>query len=278
LVVATVSAAKAIAHLVAATATATPTTIRPTRGCETDFLADPKSCGSCGNICGVAGGVAECSNGTCAIKSCTAPMADCTGGYKDGCETNLNTDIANCDACTTRAPRRWYAAVRGSEMSGQVVQRTEHGLQRDGRGRLRDQHLEQLEPLRQLHWARHELHDGLRQRYRALREQRVRVRRLRHRPSGLPTRWLSNGCEVNYKTDTNHCGSCGTSALRPTLRARLAMEARACPFATAGHARLWQPPKWLRHQHGHRRGQLRRLQQRVQYGRGSARFREYLQR
>lgn len=68
-------------------------------GCETDFKADLGNCGSCGNSCAIAGGEAQCSNGTCAIKKCDTGLADCAGGYANGCETNTNTDIANCGTC-----------------------------------------------------------------------------------------------------------------------------------------------------------------------------------
>ena len=69
-------------------------------GCETDFKTDVDSCGSCGNPCQVNGGDAQCLAGVCAILSCHAGLADCAGGYADGCETNTNTDLANCGSCT----------------------------------------------------------------------------------------------------------------------------------------------------------------------------------
>ena len=84
-------------------------------------------------------------------------MADCTGGYKDGCETNLNTDIANCEVVHHDLHhRRRHAAVRDSASArSSPVTRTRRSaeLQWYRGGRLRDQHLEQLEPLRRVHRA-----------------------------------------------------------------------------------------------------------------------------
>jgi len=68
-------------------------------GCETDLKADVDSCGACGTICVVSGGEAQCSAGSCSIKSCSPGLANCSGGYADGCETNTNTDLANCGTC-----------------------------------------------------------------------------------------------------------------------------------------------------------------------------------
>src|SRR6478609_165367 len=68
-------------------------------GCETDLKTDPDSCGSCVTICGVSFGTAQCTAGACSVKSCSPGLADCTGGYADGCETNTNTDLANCGTC-----------------------------------------------------------------------------------------------------------------------------------------------------------------------------------
>jgi hypothetical protein len=68
-------------------------------GCETDLKTDIDSCGACGTTCGIAGGEAQCSAGLCSIKACSPGLADCSGGYADGCETKTSTDLVNCGAC-----------------------------------------------------------------------------------------------------------------------------------------------------------------------------------
>jgi hypothetical protein len=180
-------------------------------GCETDFLADPKSCGSCGNICGVAGGVAECSNGSCAIKSCTAPMADCTGGYKDGCETNLNTDVANCGSCTTACTTAGgtpqcatgkcqikscnasnfdcnLTVLDGCEIN--TSNNSSHCGACTGAGT----NCSTAFPSGNGHCANSGcVFDGC---------------AVDHADCDTV---LSNGCEASLKTDSNHCGACGTS-------------------------------------------------------------------
>lgn len=71
-------------------------------GCEAN-LADPSTCGSCGNACSSANGAASCSMGSCGI-ACNQGFGNCNGGA--GCETMFGT-VQNCtgcgDACTAPA-------------------------------------------------------------------------------------------------------------------------------------------------------------------------------
>jgi hypothetical protein len=72
-------------------------------GCETNLNA-PTTCGTtCGTTtnCTTLSRVtaATCSSGACVITSCTPGFADCTGGTANGCETNTDTDAANCGGC-----------------------------------------------------------------------------------------------------------------------------------------------------------------------------------
>lgn len=72
---------------------------KPATGCETAVVSDVSNCGTCGKVCPSAGGATPvCAAGVCTLK-CPAPSADCNQTAGDGCETNLQTDAANCGVC-----------------------------------------------------------------------------------------------------------------------------------------------------------------------------------
>lgn len=73
-------------------------------GCETNLLNDEDNCGSCGTNCAVDNGGAICVSGECHVESCEPGYANCNegsddGGYADGCETNIASDDENCGGC-----------------------------------------------------------------------------------------------------------------------------------------------------------------------------------
>ncbi len=72
----------------------------PKDGCETNISTSPDNCASCGLVCSsnhVA--VRTCGGGVC-NGTCEAGYQDCNGEkLKDGCETNINTDVKNCGGC-----------------------------------------------------------------------------------------------------------------------------------------------------------------------------------
>ena len=67
----------------------------------------PDTCGGgglpnvCGCTCTLPNAVTNCLGGVCTIKSCNAGWADCDGASANGCEANLNADVANCGTCNT---------------------------------------------------------------------------------------------------------------------------------------------------------------------------------
>lgn len=71
-----------------------------TNGCEQDIATDTANCGACGNVCGSSNGQSVCKNGTCSI-GCKKGYGDCDGNVKNGCETNLETDVNHCGDCLT---------------------------------------------------------------------------------------------------------------------------------------------------------------------------------
>lgn len=69
-------------------------------GCEDPVASDPRNCGTCGHLCSFAhASSATCSAGACRMGSCDAGWADCNQDPSDGCEVNLQDDIAHCGAC-----------------------------------------------------------------------------------------------------------------------------------------------------------------------------------
>jgi len=68
-------------------------------GCETNLNSSVGNCGSCGNACSFPNAGAGCSNGACALGSCNAGFGNCDAQAPNGCETNLNTSLANCGSC-----------------------------------------------------------------------------------------------------------------------------------------------------------------------------------
>ncbi len=69
-------------------------------GCETNVNTDAANCGSCGTKCGSVNGSAGCVKGNC-ILLCSSGWGDCDGNTQNGCETNLNTALSHCGACST---------------------------------------------------------------------------------------------------------------------------------------------------------------------------------
>jgi len=77
--------------------------LSPTDGCETQLATDTNNCGTCGRPCSAAHGYGQtCNQETCST-SCYAPWGDCkhpaAPAPDDGCETDLDSDSANCGGC-----------------------------------------------------------------------------------------------------------------------------------------------------------------------------------
>lgn len=74
----------------------------PIDGCEADLDADKNHCGSCAHDCVAEVGQGSiCQAGKCQINCCGPDpwMMDCDGVAANCCETNTNTDPANCGLC-----------------------------------------------------------------------------------------------------------------------------------------------------------------------------------
>jgi hypothetical protein len=73
-------------------------------------------CGACGSPCAPAHATPECAGGVCTILSCDEGWDDCDGLADDGCEADLTSDPANCDACGTICPP--YTNAEGACAAG----------------------------------------------------------------------------------------------------------------------------------------------------------------
>lgn len=85
----------------------------PVDGCETDTASSVANCGTCGKVCGaVANGTPGCAASNCSIGSCNAGFDNCDGNVANGCEANLNTNIAHCSGCNKACPTYANASAK----------------------------------------------------------------------------------------------------------------------------------------------------------------------
>ncbi|MEZ4407319.1 MAG: hypothetical protein R3A52_12690 [Polyangiales bacterium] len=70
-----------------------------TNGCEVDIRSQVTDCGACGRACAPPRGTGTCAMGRCTVLRCDDGYADCDGDASNGCEVNLRSDAANCNAC-----------------------------------------------------------------------------------------------------------------------------------------------------------------------------------
>lgn len=68
-------------------------------GCETDLATDKKHCGACAKACFSANASGVCAARVCGQGPCNPGYADCDQQPGTGCETNIESDVANCGGC-----------------------------------------------------------------------------------------------------------------------------------------------------------------------------------
>ncbi|HLK11928.1 MAG TPA: hypothetical protein VKW76_11145 [Candidatus Binatia bacterium] len=69
-----------------------------------DPRSDPNNCGACATVCpGAPGASPRCIAGACSV-ACRPGFGDCDGNPANGCETNLNQDVAHCGTCDSACP------------------------------------------------------------------------------------------------------------------------------------------------------------------------------
>ncbi|MFO0627329.1 MAG: hypothetical protein U0325_17090 [Polyangiales bacterium] len=68
-------------------------------GCEVDLRTTVTHCGGCGQSCSLVNATARCDGGRCAVAACAQGFADCDGNAANGCEVDLRTSVTSCGAC-----------------------------------------------------------------------------------------------------------------------------------------------------------------------------------
>ncbi len=73
-------------------------------GCESELATDALNCGACGTTCTYAHATGACSAGKCELDTCEVGWDDCDADATNGCEVDLNTDLAHCGECANACP------------------------------------------------------------------------------------------------------------------------------------------------------------------------------
>jgi hypothetical protein len=148
-------------------------------GCEVDVRTDGRNCGACGRVCRVAGGKGVCASGSCGVLRCDAGRADCDSDPANGCEVDTQTATAHCGGCGRACAPRSHAAA--SCAAGACAYTCDAGFADcDGEA--------------------------------------------------------GNGCEVDTRTSTTHCGACGRACSPANATGVCAAGACAVASCDAGFA------------------------------------------
>ncbi|MFO0660796.1 MAG: hypothetical protein U0165_13330 [Polyangiaceae bacterium] len=70
----------------------------PGDGCEVNTNTSLANCGGCDQLCDIPNANETCTNGSCVLSTCNPGTADCNSAVP-GCETDINTSLANCGGC-----------------------------------------------------------------------------------------------------------------------------------------------------------------------------------
>lgn len=88
----------------------------PNNGCEVNTDQDPENCGRCEAVCPSSNDAeVACGNAACYILSCISDLGDCNHDIRDGCETDLSANEANCGQCNNACSGACEEAVCQSD-------------------------------------------------------------------------------------------------------------------------------------------------------------------
>ncbi|MBL8600988.1 MAG: hypothetical protein JNK72_03595 [Myxococcales bacterium] len=173
-------------------------------GCEVDTRSSVTNCGTCGVSCAFARGTAACERGACAIASCDRGFGNCDNVLTNGCETDTNTSVTHCGTCGTVCPTRPQAnAVCNSGACGIACQAGFADCDNNA-----NTGCEQNTSTDVNHCGACNRRCVLANAEAACNAGTCAIARCLPGYAdcdGSP----SNGCEVNTRTDLNHCGGCG---------------------------------------------------------------------
>ena len=96
----------------------------PANGCETALATSAAHCGRCGNGCAITGAGAACAAGMCTIAACNPGFGDCDAVPSNGCEVDTRTSAAHCGMCgrsCAPTPNRQAACVAGACAPGECA-------------------------------------------------------------------------------------------------------------------------------------------------------------
>jgi hypothetical protein len=207
-----------------------------TNGCEVNTRTDPAHCGACNSRCEVAinATAATCVAGRCAF-TCADNFADCDGDPRNGCETDLRTDVRACGRCgalcasAPNAPTITCAAGR----CGYTCAAGRGRLRRRARQRLREhQHLATAPaaaPAAACRSGRRSQRDGGCTAGRCTLQCDGGVRRLRRRPRQRLR-------DRARQATSRHCGACGRTLRVPGGTTRASVGACVVTVAAAPRA------------------------------------------
>ncbi len=92
-----------------------------TRGCPTDeaccagacvnIRSNVASCGGCDTRCALPNAALACVDGACAIARCTSPFDDCDRAAANGCEVDIRSTVAHCGGCGRECAARANAVA-----------------------------------------------------------------------------------------------------------------------------------------------------------------------
>jgi hypothetical protein len=187
-------------------------------GCETNTRTSAAHCGACGSTCPARpNGVPACAAGRCTVR-CNPGFGDCDGDPINGCEADLRTTAEHCSACGSRCdlPGGTAACVGGvcslaacGDNFADCDNNLDNGCESDTRSST-------------AHCGACGNTCPARANARATCADRA-CGYLCNEGFGDCDMDPSNGCEVNLRTSTEHCGTCGNTCMLPNATAACVM-------------------------------------------------------